>query len=207
MDESSLDPNATREESTRFEASIACTIDHIRRLGDKQRAIFDAQQRAEERFVQAVACAYRAGLIDVDKLADIYAGYREVATSGMRARWESAVGVSVGWLRHYRTARDEPKWKPNGPSGSFIGEFPFGDDAPRPKLGTSVVYVLFDGLLSPCYVGSTDRFQYRIRAHARDGKVFERWAAYPCRDREAAYELEDQLLRQHKPYLNRRAGR
>lgn len=45
------------------------------------------------------------------------------------------------------------------------------------------------------------------KAHIRDGKSCARWLAYPCADREAAYVLEGQLLRERKPYLNRRVGR
>lgn len=75
------------------------------------------------------------------------------------------------------------------------------DDA-RPPTGQAVAYVLYDGL-EPVYIGSTGHFSARLARHRRD-KTFDRWTAYPCADREAAYLLEDQLLAERFPPLNRR---
>jgi predicted GIY-YIG superfamily endonuclease len=68
------------------------------------------------------------------------------------------------------------------------------------------VYVLFDAAGEPCYIGSTQNFRERARVH-RTGIAYERWVAYPCTDREAAYELETRLLKEHKPYRNKKRGR
>ncbi|MBL1120211.1 GIY-YIG nuclease family protein [Streptomyces sp. 110] len=70
-----------------------------------------------------------------------------------------------------------------------------------------VVYALFDARNDPCYLGSTDQFRTRIGKHVKDGKVFTSWQAYPCPDREAAYVLEDRLLKERLPSLNKKASR
>jgi hypothetical protein len=103
---------------------------------------------------------------------------------------------------------------PNDPaSGGWVGEYEngrFGKQAtlgPRPPDGTPVVYVLYGADAEPIYCGSTEHFKQRLKAHYRDGKRFVAWRAVPCANREQAYILEDRLLKQSCPPLNRRAGR
>lgn len=78
-------------------------------------------------------------------------------------------------------------------------------DQPNPNK-ENVVYVLFDEEGNLCYIGSTGDFPTRIREHMKT-KSFTRWTAYECETREGAYELEDKLIKSHKPYLNSRMGR
>ncbi len=115
--------------------------------------------------------------------------------------WDEIVGTP--WKRVAQFA----KRLPNGPEGSWTGEYPIAAGAPSPLSGAAVVYVLFDEANAPCYVGSTHTFRARLRRHEKDGKRFVRWQAHPCDDRDHAYRLEDRLLRQHMPYLNRKASR
>lgn len=96
---------------------------------------------------------------------------------------------------------------PNGPEGTYVGVAPLPGDDVAPLEGTPVVYVLFDEDNEPCYVGSTQNLRARLNAHLTNGKQFVRWQAYPCASREDAYVLEERLLVERMPRLNRRRGR
>ena len=80
---------------------------------------------------------------------------------------------------------------------SFLpsGEAVSGVDPPARRDGT------------PLYVGSTHVFAERVKRHYIDGKPVKFWQAYLCSDREAAYQMEDRLLKEHMPVMNRKAGR
>ncbi len=98
--------------------------------------------------------------------------------------------------------------RPNGPTaGTWVGTFPISWEQPIALWGQAVVYVLFDGRNDPAYVGSTDNLPLRLRKHEREKPGLARWMAYRCVDREDAYRLEDKLLKEHKPHLNKRRGR
>jgi len=99
-----------------------------------------------------------------------------------------------GWLGEWEVRQES--W---GPVGRILGN--------RPRPGTPVVYVLYATDSSPAYCGSTKDFEKRIWAHFRNGKEFVSWRAVPCESREDAYELEDRLLKEHCPPLNKKAGR
>lgn len=183
-------------------ASAASSLDHIERLAAKQTRLLLAQTDAEQAFLTALA---RDGLSE-DELLDVYNRFRLVARPGFTVRWEGAFGVSPNGL----VARGNERRAnlPNGPDGrSWVGDVPVDPKSPSPCSGQAVVYVLYDASLTPCYVGSTHAFRTRLRSHLRDGKPAVSWTAYPCADREAAYALEDLVLRQQTPYLNVRAGR
>lgn len=108
-------------------------------------------------------------------------------------------------MSSWRAARDRrlARAVPNGPSGhSWVGTAPLGRLVPIPSYGMSVVYVLYDALGEPIYLGSTEYFQVRLETHLREGKPVASWMAYPCPNRAAAYELEDHLLATHKLPLN-----
>lgn len=175
------------------------TLQHIGLLKRKQERLLAAQLDAEAQFLHSVAAAYAAGELDMGALADAYQEYRAVAGTGFRTRWNDAVPVSAATLREW------PSAAPNGPAGSWEGTYPI-EGGPAPRHGVCVAYVLFDDANEPCYVGSTSNFRNRLGNHRRDGKAFVRWAAFPCTDRTAAYALEDRLLKEHKPYLNKRAA-
>lgn len=157
-----------------------------------------AREEAESQYAHRAGADYRAGRIDLLELADLAADFEAVAGPGKALRWQETIGISLATLRLHRANR------PNGPHGAWNGCYPLAADTPRPISGTNVVYVLFDDNLTPCYVGSTSHFSARLRAHWRTGKRWSRWAAFPCRDRDEAYQLEGKLLAEHMPYLNRR---
>lgn len=111
------------------------------------------------------------------------------------------------------------KYVPTGPHGSWTNYDPHWHDAipdwvsytpsdenPMPRRGQSVVYIFYDATNTPCYVGSTGDFSARLKRHLRDKKPIRVWVAYPCASREEAYALEDRLLKECKPYLNKKAG-
>jgi hypothetical protein len=144
---------------------------------------------------------YRAGRLDTAGLTNGYERYRKAARGvpGFGRIWHQETGVHPG------AAQSAARHAPSGPGRSWQGAYPI--EGGRPPDGQAVVYVLYDELNEPCYVGSTDVFVDRLRQHVAAGKAFAYWSAWPCPDRETAYQREDDLLRQVKPYLNRRAGR
>lgn len=156
---------------------------------------------ALEQALHRVGTEYRTGSLTQGQLCAVLKEVRNLEMSGRMNMWDEIVGVP--WKRLTQIARQLP----NGPAGSWVGEYPIPADTPRPIAGISVVYVLFDQRNEPCYVGSTERFSARMSAHVKSGKRFVRWQAHPCEDREHAYRLEDRLLRRHMPYLNQKASR
>lgn len=120
-------------------------------------------------------------------------------------------GFTAVWNEHMPIqANRMPRWRidlPNGPGESWLGEIPIGSNSPSPPFGVAVVYVLFDGANEPVYVGSTDAFRARISSHRREKPEARRWTAHRCRDREHAFQVEDRLLREHMPRMNKRRGR
>lgn len=186
--------------------AYASTLQHIDLLTGKRWKLIYAQAKAEEQVIHRAAVDYRAGHLDIEGLFDVYEYLKPRAVEGFRARWNIHMPdeAKSRVIRHsvYRKRRFTPD-----DDGVWRGAFPFGTTERYPPTGTSVVYVLFDDANAPCYVGSTADFCARAKAHHKDGKPFVRWMAYPCTDREAAYDLEARLLREHMPYLNRKAGR
>jgi hypothetical protein len=92
--------------------------------------------------------------------------------------------------------------EPTEEDGSWVGEWPLPDSAARPPKGQSVVYVLYGKRDRAVYVGSTDNFQVRMKAHQAGGKRWNSWTAFPCADREEAYEVEAEYLDEYMPQLN-----
>lgn len=188
--------------------SYASTLDHIRLISAKraemEAKLLGAQLEAEGQLVHRIASDYAAGRLTERDLCEIYDAYRAVANTGFSRLWNASLPFSAPQMQHMKARH---KREDQCAVGSWSGCFPFGDGEPTPPYQFSVVYVLFDARNTPCYVGSTENFRSRIRAHAREGKQFVRWSAHPCTDRESAYQLEDRLLHEHKPYLNRRTGR
>lgn len=183
------------------QASRDATLQHIALLKRKQERLHEAQISAEEQVLHVIAAEYAAGDLDIAGLAEAFHAYRSVAAPGFKNRWNAAIPITAAKV----LAR--AKWSlPNGPAGSWEGVYPIGD-GPAPGCNTCVVYVLFDATNRPCCVGSTDAFRDRLAHHRRDGKQFARWAAYPCINREAAYQLEERLLAEHQPYLNKKRSR
>lgn len=182
-------------------ASLAATLQHIRLIQEKEARLANARQEALAQVLHRIGSDYRTGHLAPEQLFAAFLEIRTLEMSGRMRMWDEIVGMS--WQRLIQLG----KQLPNGPEGSWVGEYPIPADAPRPIYGISVVYVLFDEANQPCYVGSTNKLSARLNAHKKDGKRFVRWQAHHCGDREHAYRLEDRLLRQHKPYLNRKASR
>lgn len=182
------------------------TLQHIGLLSAKRAKLASIQAKAEEQIIHRLASDYLAEVTDIGTLWDVYRWLRDRAPSGFSARWNAHMPAEASTVRLHNTARLKLRHEPDA-DGIWRGAYPLDPAERYPRLGTNVVYVLFDDTNVPCYVGSTDDFRGRVRAHHHQGKQFVRWMAYPCRDREAAYDLEVRLLREHKPYLNRKVGR
>lgn len=181
------------------ETDTAATLAHMVLLKRKQARLREVHLDAEIQVLTAISAAYAGGDMSVWDLADLHTDFAAAAAPGYRKRWNAAIPVSAELL----TRRS--KNRPNGPHGSWQGTFPI-TDPPAPSAGMDVVYVLYDHANVPCYVGSTDNFRVRLARHGRD-KRFATWTAFPCPDREAAYQLEERLLAEHMPYLNKKRGR
>lgn len=183
------------------------TLDHIRLLGEKQAALAAAQIAAEEQLLHRAGVMYAGGELDVDGLLSLNESLRPIALPGWTKRWDAAISLSAGRLPNLRKhLRYHRRNAPNDPDGTWRGAWPL-NGGPVPIDGISVVYVLYDEDGVPCYVGSSDHLKGRLQGHERDGKPFVRWSASRCADREAAYELEDRVLAEFMPYLNKRRGR
>lgn len=199
---------ATHETPALGERGAAdATLQHIAMLSAKRRTLLAAQAEAEEQFAHSVGRMYRAGQLDLDDLLDLYLAFRDASdrAKGFSTRWNSAVPVSPGRLFAWEQERGSRQV--DGPAGSWAGDWPGGKDDPLPPARGFMVYVLFDERNEPCYVGSSGQLRQRLGQHARDGKQFAHWTAYECPSREEAFALEDRLLAEHKPYLNKKSGR
>lgn len=132
--------------------------------------------------------------------------YEQLNTAGFFTAW-NAVGLPHPARLRADVERIE-RHRPNDPtSGGWVGEWDGRPIGNYPGPGTPVVYVLYGPDASPVYCGSSQQFAKRLDVHHRSGKQFVAWRAVQAASREAAYELEDQLLKQHCPPLNMKAGR
>jgi predicted GIY-YIG superfamily endonuclease len=184
-----------------WQVQAAATMQHLALLKRKADRLLDLRAQAEEQYLHGIAGASAAGLVTEDDLIAICHEYVTSAAPGYRARWDAALPGPC--------SRVESMWRnrPNGPHGSWFGTEPW-DGGPSPRPGVCVVYVLFDAANVPCYAGSTKDLRNRFMGHRHDGVPFVRWVAYPAGgDREAAYQLEERLLAEHRPYLNKKVGR
>jgi predicted GIY-YIG superfamily endonuclease len=184
----------------------ADTLQHIELIRGKIARLKQAQEEAEEQVIQRAASDYRAGRLGIEDLQALYLSIKQRTVGGILFRWNRHMPdeAAVQTIRHTvkRLRRHQAD-----PDGVWRGSYPLDPSSRFPASGTSVVYVLFDKANDPCYVGSTSGFDGRVKTHHREGKRFVLWMAHPCADREAAYQLEARLLREHKPYLNKKAGR
>jgi len=187
-----------------FLAECSATLQHIAHLRAKRERLLQLQHEAEEQVFHRIGVAYETGRIDMVELAQLWDACRQAVDTGYTRRWKKAVPVGVSTLLH--ALNNPERYRPE-PDGVWRGENPRIDDRCTPLAGTAVVYVLYDDRNEPCYVGSTGNLRSRLRQHAAEGKQYERWMAYACRDREHAYEKEIEMQSQFLPYLNRRKGR
>lgn len=184
-----------------LDSSTEATLQHIAMLYAREQKLAQMRIEAEEQMLYRLGVAHGSGGVTADQLYAAHERYNALRMPGSSKRWDAH--ISVPWIRFGQVRR----WLPNGPEGTWTGAWPLGASDRAPIGGQSVVYVLFDPENEPCYVGSTKRFRTRLKRHAADGKVFVNWQAYPCQDREHAYEVEDRVLKEYKPRMNRKAGR
>lgn len=189
---------------TTSEPTYAATAQHIRLVADRRRRLEQAQREAEEQFVHAVARDFRAGLLSLAELEAIYVSVQAAVMSGFATkRWQA----ELPGILSIRSLITQAAKAESAALDSWMGPFPVEDHTKLPPAGIAVVYVLYDQKAAPCYVGSTGALGTRLAEHVRTGKRCSSWQAHRCRDREHAFEVETQFLRQFKPYLNKRASR
>jgi hypothetical protein len=185
---------------------IGATLQHCLMIQQKIATLQGTLASAREQLFHDVAITYRAGGMTLDELADLYDKARR-AGSGFSAQWEAVVPVTGRTLlaRQQHLVRRQM----NGPGGvSWVGVYPLPVSAPAPPNWTSVVYVLYDSTNEPVYVGSSEHFRERLIRHAKyNGVPVVSWMACPTASREAAYLLEDTLLKERLPSMNRKASR
>ncbi len=186
-------------------AGLDATRQHIALLDRKREQLQTAQIAAEEQFLHHLGRVWRSGTMTEPELVAVFGTYMPVAVPGWKKRWMQAVGVHPNRMLHFLK---EPGYgAPNMPDGTWRGSWPLADDESLPVNGTCVVYVLYDATNEPCYVGSSSNVRSRLKGHQADGKEFTWWTAFVCADREAAYQLEERLLSEYQPYLNKKRGR
>jgi hypothetical protein len=187
--------------------SLRSSLDRIRLLRERQFALAAAQIEAENQLLHRAGAMLDVGELDIDGLLSLSAALSPVALAGWTKRWDAAISLKAGLLPNLRKHLNyQRRNAPNEPDGTWRGTWPL-NGSPVPISGVPVVYVLYEDDGKPCYTGSSDHLMGRLQAHARDGKPFTWWTASRCADREAAYQLEVQVLGEHTPYLNKRAGR
>jgi hypothetical protein len=184
---------------------LDATYQHISLLDLKREQLEGIQIAAEEQFLHQLGVSYSEGRLNEVELALVYRAYVRLAVPGFSKRWESSISSHPARLQYI--ARSVERSKPNMPDGTWRGSSPLAADDHMPPRGRCVVYVLYDAANEPCYVGSTQNLAVRLQSHRSDGKEFVRWTASACADREAAYQLEERLLSEFKPYLNKKRSR
>jgi len=186
---------------------LDATARHIGVMQRKIDQLLELRDGAWAQLLSATARGYADGLIDALDLAEALADMKASYGAGYTVLWNQHMPYKASQVPHRAAA--VVRSRPNAPYGSWAGNWPHVTEDAYPARGVPVVYVLFDHLNRPAYVGSTDHFVARMKAHRKDLRkgAISRWTAYRCADREAAYVLEEKLLAEHKPYLNRRTTR
>lgn len=178
------------------------SLQHLELIYSKAARLRTRALEFEAQVVHRLATDFRAGITSAQEIYAAYARIKAAGGPGYSLRWNEHFPPE---LHHTRIRYTALHHAPDA-DGNWRGVHPFAEGSRTPPNGRSVVYVLFDAENEPCYVGSTEGFRLRLNAHSRD-KAFTTWLAHPCADRESAYQLEERLLRQHKPYLNQKASR
>lgn len=183
--------------------AYAATLQHAllvrRKIVKLEQALGDAMQQ----LYTSAEREYRAGRASLDDLGDLYESARELGT-GFASSWDQHVGITAAAIRSHNRSR--PPSSDGARTVFWSGPYPYEDGFPRPVRGVSVVYVLYDALNEPIYLGSTSNFTKRLSRHRKD-KPVAWWLAFPCGTREAAYLMEVGLLGARKPPLNVKVGR
>lgn len=191
---------------------LAASVQHLGFLSDSITSLRAKQKRLEQArcdTLRQIAAASRR-LAHRWSTADMLALYESLNCPGFMTAWNAAGMPHPARMRAdvemaQRNLPNDPA--SNGWSGEFESEGSGVVSDPHPPNRTPVVYVLYGADAEPVYCGSTEHFRQRLKAHHREGKRFVAWRAVPCADRELAYLMEDRLLKQSCPPLNRRASR
>lgn len=194
------------------------TLDQIVAMSQKIDSLREKQEAAEEALLYRVRTLYDVGLFTIDELRNLSERWGPCffqpdwedrwAQAGLPDR-DTLIALWAETIKYHPTGPHgswtnyDPRWDASLPD--WVSSTP-SDENPMPPRGQNVVYVLYDASSTPCYVGSSGDFPARLKWHLKDGKPVRVWIAYPCGSREEAYALEDKLLKQHLPYLNKKAG-
>lgn len=193
---------------------LAATAGHIVNVQNKLDRLGDVKRDSWAQLLAAVHRLFEVCLSEedlMDFLDEMGASYGV----GYTRFWDAHMPKHLSYVRVRSEAQRIRYWReeydrnrPNGPaSNTWAGTWPVTRDQPTPRAFLPVVYVLFDGANEPAYVGSTEDFRTRMKVHQREKPGLARWMAYRCADREGAYVLEDKLLKEHKPRMNKKRGR
>lgn len=189
-------------------AALSATAQHIDLVQQKLDRLTAVRH---DSWLQMLAAAGRLYLAhemtpeDLLLLLDKMRGYGP----GFGKLWDQVMPVKANKLRAVVAARERERQE--SIHSTWFGSLPFQvptSPALTPPHGVPVVYVLFDSLNEPVYVGSTAAFWSRMKGHhILERYVITHWMAYRCNDREHAYQEEERLLATHKPRLNVRSTR
>ena len=184
---------------------LHATASHIATIQAKLATLTRAKHDAWEQLLVATARLYAAGDLGARDLLTLLDEMRHGYGPGFTRVWDANMPIQSNRLRW--VAEREEFNSPTGPFRTWEGEFPTHSWKFMPALGVPVVYVLYDSAREPIYVGSTEQFRLRMRVHQRTKPEATFWRAQLCDSREHAYEMEDRLLKEHKPRLNKKAAR
>jgi predicted GIY-YIG superfamily endonuclease len=205
------------DELSAFGGELRATAQHLALVQRKLTKLEQAKEDGWDQMLTALARLVRACrptpqeadlLPMLNQMRDSYgSGYARLWDRHLAPRFP-ARGIRSTVAAHEQIRRRMERNLPNGPTpGTWVGEVPSTWVDPQPQEYQAVVYILFDALNAPVYVGSTDNFPVRLKTHVRQKPGIARWTAYLCEDREAAYRLEDKVLKERMPNLNKRRGR
>lgn len=200
---------------TAADAASDANLDHLIQLEDKRgeflmkmdgriEACFDA---TVERFRWSTPCVHDyATLAQITQRIDSRST-AEGGTAWAERRFKSALGVSVGQATDMVDASETSLSQSTRPGiypiqweGALLG--------PYPRRGEGVVYLLHRERpwesSAVVYVGYSTNVRQRIKRHRKTKRgLFTGVSFIRCASPEIAYELEGDLIYQHKPELNK----
>lgn len=186
---------------------LTATAGHLAVIQRKLDKLNEAKADSWEQLLTAVRRKYRAGELDAVDLVDLLNEMKEWHGPGFSLVWDRVFTGAIAAKAVRHQAHREALLKRDAGLSVWQGRFPLGGQR-TPRRGVPVVYVLFDEHNVPAYVGSTEDFWARMSGHhIRAGRRIEYWTAHRCRNREDAYLMEERLLAEHKPYLNKKTTR
>ncbi len=185
---------------------LAATASHIDLVQAKLDKLATVKADSWEQILIAAARLYRSDGLTTAHLLQLHRDMKLSYGGGFTKVWNRVMPIQSNQLPHV-AARDR-RIAEEQRRQSWYGTFPLDGSYTVPSKGVSCVYILFDRADVPAYIGSTEQFRTRMGSHRRERPgAFLRWICYTCESREAAYQLEEKLLRENLPYLNRKASR